>query len=81
MICFNVTNKGKIELNVEETDFGELKDFSVQLKRFDKYLKNTGSTRADNNRFALEELCMDSNFSLDRFVIIDDGATFWIEPK
>lgn len=81
MICFNVTNKGKIELNVEETDFSELKDFSVQLKRFDKYLKHTGNTRADNNRFALEELCMDSNFSLDRFVIIDDGATFWIESK
>lgn len=81
MICFKVTTKGKIELDVAETDFDELKDFSFPLKRFNTYLKNTGNTRADNNRFAIEEMCMDTNFSLNRFVIADDGsgATFWIE--
>lgn len=81
MICFKVTTKGKIELDVAETDFDELKEFSLSLKRFNTYLKNTGNTRADNNRFALEELCMDTYFTLDRFLIAEDGsgATFWID--
>ena len=79
MICFKVTNTGAIELDVFKTDFKELEEFSGLLKRFCTYLKNTGNTRADNNRFCLEELCMDGNFTLDRFDIESDGATFQIE--
>ena len=79
MICFKVTNAGAIELDVLKTDFRELEQFSDYLKRFCTYLKNTGNTRADNNRFCLEDLCMDSNFTLDRFDIEFDGATFQIE--
>jgi len=79
MICFKVTKKGTIELDVLKTDFKELEQFSNYLKRFCNYLKNTGNTRADNNRFCLEELCMDGNFTVDRFDIEFDGATFQIE--
>lgn len=79
MICFKVNKNAKIELDVDKTDFNELLEFSPILKRFNKYLINTGNTRADNNRFVLDEIIYDSNFTIDRFIIQDDDAIFYIE--
>lgn len=79
MICFKVNKNAKIELDVDKTDFNELLEFSPIFKRFNKYLINTGNTRADNNRFALDEIIYGSNFTIDRFIIQDDDAIFYIE--
>lgn len=79
MICFKVSKNAKIELDVDKTDFNELLTFSPIFKRFNSYLINTGNTRADNNRFALDEIIYGSNFTIDRFIIQDDGAIFYIE--
>lgn len=79
MICFKVNKNAKIELDVDKTDFNELLTFSPMFKRFNKFLINTGNTRADNNRFALDEIIYGSNFTIDRFIIQDDSAIFYIE--
>ena len=79
MICFKVNKNAKIELDVDKTDFNELSAFSPLFKRFNKYLINTGNTRADNNHFALDEIIYGSNFTIDRFIIQDDDAIFYIE--